>query len=62
MKDNNLKAIEELEGISEVIQNAFMYQDADPHDIYRAGYNNACHTINHFINQIIDELKKEVLL
>lgn len=61
MKDVNLKAIEELNGLVDII-NCYKYDQMDPDDWYRLGYNQACDAILATITRKLDRLEREVQL
>lgn len=69
MKDANLKAIEELTAINDIINNILKFKDDAPvgNDIkecnyYRGGFNHACDTISGYIERAIAKMESEVML
>lgn len=61
MKDANLKAIEELNGLVDIIK-CYKYDQPDPGDWFRLGYNLACDAILAKIARQLDRLEEEVML
>lgn len=61
MKDANLKAIEELNGLVDII-NCYKYDQPDHDDFYHLGYNQACDAILAKIARQLDRLEREIML
>lgn len=61
MKDTNLKALEELTGLLDIIR-IFKYEDVDDNDLYKLGYNLACEMITGYVGHRIDKMESEVML
>ena len=61
MKDANLKAIEELQGMVDIL-NCYKYDHVDRDDWYRVGFNHACDMILGVITRKLDRLEREVML
>ena len=61
MKDANLKAIEELNGLINNI-NCYKYKELAADDWYRVGFNQALDIVLGTIARKLDRLEKEVIL
>ena len=61
MKDANLKALEELNELLDMI-NIFKYENVNNDDWYRIGYNKACDMIAGYVGRRIDKMESEVIL
>ena len=64
MKDANLKAIEEMTAINDIINNILRFDDDEArcHSYYRDGFNQACDMITGYIERAIAKMESEVML